>query len=282
MIIFPNAKINLGLNILNKRPDGFHNLETVFYPVPLCDILEIIEKPSDSGLPFFNSTGLAIDSPIEKNLCVKAYYLLKNDFDLPEVAMHLHKNIPLGAGLGGGSADAAFTVILLNKLFSLNLDNEKMIAYAKKLGSDCSFFIMNKPAFAQGRGEILQPIDLNLSDFYIMLIKPQVHISTAEAYNGVIPKIPKKSLSKNINLPIESWKGLIENDFEKHIFEKYAPLKEIKETLYQSGAVYAAMSGSGSTIYGIFKNKPTIETEFKNCFTWIGDVNKEKLFVLFK
>ncbi len=271
MITFPNAKINLGLNVLRRRDDGFHDIESLFYPIPLCDILEIIEKPVKSDLPIFTNTGLSVDSPAEKNLCVKAYHLLNADFKLPEIVIHLHKIIPFGAGLGGGSADAAFTITLLNKLFSLSLSSEMMRNYAAQLGSDCAFFIHNKPVFAEGRGEILNPIDLDLTGYYILLVKPNNNVSTAEAYKGVRPRIPKQRLTKSIHLPIEDWKKSIINDFEEHIFKKQTQLKSIKEKLYQSGAIYAAMSGSGSTIYGLFKNDPLVaDAEFNNCFTWIG------------
>jgi 4-diphosphocytidyl-2-C-methyl-D-erythritol kinase len=270
MVTFPNAKINLGLNILNKRIDGFHNIETVFYPVQLCDILEIIEKPKGCDLPYFTNSGLSVDAPSDHNLCVKAFDLLKIDFNLPPIAMHLHKIIPFGAGLGGGSADAAYTITLLNKLFSLNLKKSVLLNYAKKLGSDCAFFIENKPALGTGKGEILESVSLNLSGYYIYFVKPDIHISTAEAYSGITPKIPEKRITEIIQLPIEAWKDILINDFESHLFEKHKLLSNIKESLYQSGAVYAAMSGSGSTIFGIFKNEPIENTNFKDYFTWIG------------
>ncbi len=270
MVTFPNAKINLGLNILNKRTDGFHNIETLFYPVQLCDILEIIEKPKSIDLPYFTNSGLCIDAPIENNLCVKAFDLLKTDFNLPPIAMHLHKIIPFGAGLGGGSADAAFTITLLNKLFSLNLKKSVMLNYAEKLGSDCAFFIENKPALGTGKGEILEPVSIDLSAYYIYLVKLDIHISTAEAYSGISPNLPKKRILEIINLPVEAWKDLLINDFENHLFEKHKLLGKIKELLYQSGAVYAAMSGSGSTIFGLFKNEPVNDQYFIDYFTWIG------------
>lgn len=254
MIAFPNCKINIGLNIINKRDDGFHNLESIFYPVVLCDILEITENKNNKPTQIIN-TGLVIDCPLEKNLCYKAYQLLKKDFDLPEVTIHLHKIIPFGAGLGGGSSDAAFTITNLNSLFKLKLSNEKMREYAAILGSDCAFFIENKAAIATGRGEILHPIELDLSQYSIVLIKPNIHISTAEAYGGVKPSTPNYNLQSAINQPITEWKKSIKNDFEKHLFEKHPELSTIKEKLYKSGALYAAMSGSGSTVYGIFEKK---------------------------
>lgn len=268
MIAFPNAKINLGLNILRKRNDGYHDIETLFYPVPLCDVLEIIEKPTGSDLPMFTNTGLSVDSPIEKNLCVKAYQLLKADFNLPDVVIHLHKVIPFGAGLGGGSANAAFTITLLNKLFTLGLSAHDMRKYVARLGSDCAFFIENKPAIAEGRGEILNPVGLSLSGYYILLVKPPIHVSTAEAYSGEKPAIPKQRIRDTYRMPIEAWKENIKNDFEEQIFKKYPHLKEIKEKLYKAGAVFASMSGSGSTLYGLFKNEPAIAPEFNDYFTW--------------
>ena len=272
MVTFPNCKINIGLNILRKRNDGFHDIETVFYPVQLCDILEIVERPANNNLPVFHNTGLIIDSPVEKNLCVKAYRLLQADFNLPVVVMHLHKIIPFGAGLGGGSSDAAYVITSLNKIFSLGLSAEKMCDYAAKIGSDCAFFINSMPSVAEGRGEILEKIDLNLSGFQILLIKPEIHISTAEAYSGVIPEIPKSKLKDVIKLPIEHWKDFVFNDFEKNLFIKHPRLAQIKNKLYEIGAVYAAMSGSGSTIYGLFRDKTDLKGLFNDCFVWEGEL----------
>jgi 4-diphosphocytidyl-2-C-methyl-D-erythritol kinase len=272
MIAFPNCKINLGLNVIRKRSDGYHDLETVFYPVQLCDVLEIIEQPIGENQPLFSNTGLKIDAPIEKNLCVKAYRFLQNDYNLPPVAIHLHKIIPFGAGLGGGSSDAAFTITSLNRVFQLKLSVEKMHEYAAKIGSDCSFFINSEPALAIGRGEILEKIDLSLNGWNIILIKPNIHISTAEAYQGIEPSLPEYNLHESIHKPVDEWKYLIHNDFEKHLFVKYPYLAEIKSILYKQGAVYAAMSGSGSTIFGLFKHKINSNSLFKDCYIWEGEL----------
>jgi 4-diphosphocytidyl-2-C-methyl-D-erythritol kinase len=268
MISFPNAKINIGLNILRKRDDGYHEIETVFYAIQLCDILEIVENPPGSHMPAFHNTGILIDVPKEKNLCLKAYQLLKKDFKLPEVSVHLHKIIPLEAGLGGGSSDAAFTINILDKLFSLKLSNEKKIHYASMLGSDCAFFIENKPSLATGRGEILKEIELDLSGLHIVVVKPSFNISTSEAYSGVKPGLPGCRLNENMKLPVEQWKGNITNDFENHILLKHPELAQIKEKLYLSGAVYASLSGSGSAVYGIFKEKVDMDEIFPEYFKW--------------
>jgi 4-diphosphocytidyl-2-C-methyl-D-erythritol kinase len=270
MISFPNAKINIGLNILRKREDGYHEIESVFYPIELCDILEIVENPSGSHMAAFHNTGILIDVPKEKNLCLKAYHLLQKDFKLPEGSIHLHKIIPLEAGLGGGSSDAAFTINILDNLFSLGLSDEKKIYYASLLGSDCAFFIRNKPSLASGRGEILKEIELDLTGLYIAVVKPSFSISTSEAYSGVRPGLPGCRLTENMKLPVEQWKGNITNDFENHIFLKHPDLAQIKEKLYLSGAVYASMSGSGSAIYGIFKEKMNVDEIFPDYFIWTG------------
>jgi len=272
MVTFPICKINIGLNILRKRNDGFHDIETVFYPVQLCDILEVIERPVNSNLSMFNNTGLVIDSSVEKNLCVKAFRLLQADFKLPEVVIHLHKIIPFGAGLGGGSSDAAYTITSINKLFSLGLNEKEMCNYASQIGSDCAFFISSQPSIASGRGEILENLKISLSGWHIILIKSEIHISTAEAYSGVSPKIPNSRLADNVMLPIERWKDFIFNDFENHLFEKYSQLDEIKNKLYEIGAVYAAMSGSGSTIFGLFRDRIELNNEFNDCFVWNGEL----------
>lgn len=254
MIVFPNCKINLGLNILSKREDGYHNLETVLVPVALEDSLEII--PSHKTR--ITVTGIAAGNP-ESNLCMKAYLLLKNDYpQLPETNIHLHKAIPTGAGLGGGSADAAFMLQLLNEKFNLNVPAYKMYVYALQLGSDCSFFLLNKPCLATSRGEVLEEISLSFSEYKILLINPLIHISTAEAFKRISPAIRSKKIKHIISQPIETWKDELNNDFENYVFERYPLIKKIKEDLYKSGAVYAAMSGSGSSIFGIFKKDATI------------------------
>jgi 4-diphosphocytidyl-2-C-methyl-D-erythritol kinase len=256
MIVFPNCKINLGLHILSKREDGFHNLETAFYPILLKDALEIIPAPhSNTGIEF-RCSGLAVDGNTGDNICVKAYHLLKNDFpELPSIKMHLHKAIPMGAGLGGGSADGAFVLQLLNKRFQLNLSATQLLNYAVQLGSDCPFFIINKPCYATGRGEILDEINIDLSKYKIVLINPGIHVNTGWAFSQLTPALPEKSIKEIIAQPINTWQQSLQNDFEKPVFEKYPVIKNIKESLYAQGAVYAAMSGSGSTVYGIFENE---------------------------
>lgn len=249
MITFPNAKINLGLNIVSKREDGYHNIESCFYPIPWHDSLEVIEAASFA----FYSYGLGIPGDTSSNLCVKAYKLLKADFDIPPIEIHLLKNIPMGAGLGGGSADGAFTLKMLNDIFSLNLTNPQLENYALQLGSDCPFFIKNQPAIATGRGEQLEPIDLNLSGYYLAIHNPGIHISTKEAYSGVKPKESKISVSEIVQRPIEQWKDLLRNDFEASIFPNHPEIEKLKNEMYDEGAIYASMTGSGSTVFGIFR-----------------------------
>jgi len=267
MVSFPNAKINIGLNIVSKRADGFHNIETIFYPIKLCDSLEIIETEQDDT--FISSFGFDLDIDGQQNICIKAYNLLKNDYNLPSVEMELFKKIPSGAGLGGGSSDGAFALKLLNDIFKPGLDLEKLKEYALKLGSDCAFFIENKPVFASGRGEIFTKIDLDLGKYYLYLVKPDVFVSTADAYKSIVPKQPAKSLVSLINEPIENWKDVISNDFEQSIFRIHPLLNDIKSELYNSGAVYASMSGSGSSIYGIFNEQPSENESFRNFFSRI-------------
>jgi len=257
MILFPNAKINLGLNIIRKRPDGYHDLETFFCPVNLCDALEIIpQNPhlSSEKEVIFSNSGIIIDGNQEENICVKAWHLLKKDFPiLPRISMHLHKVIPTGAGLGGGSADGAFTLRILNSLFDLQIEDEQLAIYALQLGSDCPFFIINKPCFAQGQGERLEHIDIDLSGYEILLVHPGIHISTPKAFAGVKPGIPGKSIYAIIQQPVSSWRSELVNDFETAIFPQYPAINEIKNKLYTLGAIYASMTGSGSSVYGIFE-----------------------------
>jgi 4-diphosphocytidyl-2-C-methyl-D-erythritol kinase len=260
LLLFPNCKINLGLHILNKREDGFHDLETVFYPVALKDALEIIPAPHSTIDIELSCSGLAVDGNSTDNICVKAYQLLKKDFpELPAIKMHLHKAIPMGAGLGGGSADGAFALQLLNKKFNLNLSTPKLLNYALQLGSDCPFFIINKPSYATGRGEILKETALDLSAYKIVLINPGIHINTGWAFSQLAPDAPAKSIAAIIAQPITTWKQELQNDFEKPVFEKYPAIKNSRDSLYAQGAVYAAMSGSGSTVYGIFKKETPVE-----------------------
>lgn len=255
MICFPNAKINLGLHIVSKRPDGYHNIETVFYPVPLYDALEIV--PSETGETTFSQTGIPVDGSPGDNLVMKAFHLLKKDFDLPATAIYLRKQIPFGAGLGGGSADAAFMLKLLNDFAGLGLSVGQLEAYAGRLGADCPFFIRNKPVFAEGVGDIFTPVDVSLKGYYLVLVKPDIHVSTGEAYAGVSPRQPVSRLTETIRLPVEEWKNRIVNDFEEGIFDRYPAIGVIKQALYDQGAVYASMSGSGSSVFGIFE-KPQV------------------------
>lgn len=250
MIVFPNCKINLGLHITKKREDGFHDLETVFLPIPITDVLEIIAADK-SG---FTVTGLPVNT--NDNLCLKAYDLLKKDFpQLPEIKMHLHKAIPMGAGLGGGSSDAAFTLQLLNNKFQLGLSIEPILKYALQLGSDCPFFIINKTCFATARGEILEAVNINFNDHKLLLIHPGIHIDTKWAFSMITPKQPEVSIKKIIAQPLETWKNKLTNDFEVSVFEKYPEIKKVKDDLYANGALYASMSGSGSTVFGIFNKE---------------------------
>lgn len=252
MIFFPNAKINIGLNVVEKRHDGFHNIESVFYPIfHLKDILEIILNTENNEV-LFSSSGIVIPGNSNENLCIKAYQLLKEDFDIPSVKIHLHKVIPIGAGLGGGSSDAAFTLKLLNTLFDLNLSQEKLITYAQKLGSDCAFFIKNKPIYAYNKGDEFSEYDLNLDDYRIEVVFPNIHVSTKEAYDGIKIKASEVDLRDQLQLPIQEWKNSIKNDFETSIFSKYKTIERAKLALYKQGAIYASMTGSGSAVYGIF------------------------------
>ena len=261
MIIFPNAKINIGLNVINRREDGYHNLETIFYPIKINDVLEVIEANELS----FESAGLEIPGRMEDNLCVKGYHLLKKDFDLPPVKMFLYKRIPIGAGLGGGSADAAFFIRLLNQKFNLGMNDEQITGYARQLGADCAFFIKNKSVFAQGIGDELEPIALDLSQYTIALVMPPVHVSTAEAYRGVKPASPERSLKELIQLPVAEWKNNIKNDFELSVFKNHPAIRGVKAALYEAGAIYASMSGSGASIFGIFEEKPALEISEFGC-----------------
>jgi 4-diphosphocytidyl-2-C-methyl-D-erythritol kinase len=293
MIVFPNCKINLGLHILNKREDGYHNLETVFYPVQLRDALEVvrrddgrlttddsktlsevegslrvIERSRDNDIQF-SSTGLPIAGDEANNLCIKAYHLLKKDFPtLPPVQMHLHKAIPMGAGLGGGSADGAFALKLLNDKFQLGLSTQQLIDYALQLGSDCPFFIINKPCYATSRGEILETVALDLSDYHFSIVNPGIHVNTGWAFANLSgrSKRPDSELKAIIQQPIETWKDQLINDFEEPVSKAHPEIATIKQQLYDAGAVYASMTGSGSTVFGIFKEEPLLKFDEKYLF----------------
>ncbi|MEH6306550.1 4-(cytidine 5'-diphospho)-2-C-methyl-D-erythritol kinase [Olivibacter sp. CPCC 100613] len=259
MITFANAKINIGLQVLNRRPDGYHNLETVFYPIKLFDILEVVPATSLK----LEVSGIGIPNNNEDNLCIRAYKALANDYHLEPVCIYLHKRIPIGAGLGGGSADAAFLIKLLSQYFQLNLSLEQMESYAVALGADCSFFVRNKAVFATGIGDVFTELAIDLSAYKLVLVKPPIHVSTGEAYGSVRSTRESKNLLDCIMRPIEQWKASIYNDFETGIFERYPEIRGIKSTLYEEGAVYASMSGSGSTVYGLFKEELDLK-ELKN------------------
>ena len=268
MITFPNAKINLGLNVVEKRPDGYHNLETVFYPINLQDALEV-NRLEGSDLPYkIHTSGTVIEGNLEDNLVIKAYNLLKaENYQMLPVDIHLFKHIPTGAGLGGGSADAAFMIKLLNEKFKLGISEEKMEEYAARLGADCAFFIKNKPVFASGIGNIFEPIEISLKGYYLVLVKPNIFVSTRDAFACIKPQHPEVSLKDIICQPVETWKDSMKNDFEDSVFQKYPEIAAIKDELYDLGAVYASMSGSGSSVYGIFRQPVEhVDEKFGGCF----------------
>lgn len=252
MITFPNAKINLGLNITEKRPDGYHNLETIFYPIPLEDALEACPRKEGPGCYSLSQSGLSIEGDAENNLVVKAYKLLDETYHLPPVDIYLHKHIPSGAGLGGGSADAAFMLKLLNRMYRLNLTDDQLEAYAARLGADCAFFVRNQPTYAEGIGNIFSPVELSLAGWQLLLVKPNIFVSTRDAFARIRPRHPERNLRDLINQPVESWKDSIINDFEESVFPQFPAIGAIKTELYHLGAVYASMSGSGSSVYGLF------------------------------
>ncbi|MDY4627472.1 MAG: 4-(cytidine 5'-diphospho)-2-C-methyl-D-erythritol kinase [Prevotella sp.] len=267
MINFPIAKINLGLNVVSKREDGYHNLETVFYPVPIKDALEVL--PMHEGFPSdvrcdLKVTNLFIDGDEQKNLVVKAYNMIAQDYDLPRVHVHLYKHIPTQAGMGGGSSDCAYMIRLLNDMFSLGMSDDKMIGYAARLGADCAFFINSLPAYAEGIGEKLQPISLDLSGYKMLVVRPNIPVSTKEAFSLITPQIPKKNCLDIVMQPIETWKDELVNDFERSVFAIHPEIGMLKDKMYEQGAVYAAMSGSGSSVFGLFHDTPD-EKSFVGC-----------------
>jgi 4-diphosphocytidyl-2-C-methyl-D-erythritol kinase len=268
MLCFPNAKINLGLNITEKRSDGFHNIETVFYPIGWNDALEIIlvnqeEVDSDLKQEFnIHLSGLKIQGELKDNLLYKAYFLIKAIKPVVPIEVYLHKNLPMGAGLGGGSADAAFFINLLNDQLNLNLSADIRLNIARQLGSDCAFFIKNKPVYATQKGDVFSPISVDLSNYFIVVVYPNIHSNTKEAYSLIKSKQPDVSIPDVLKLPIEQWKDLLKNDFELSIFSKYPIVQEVKEKLYENGAIYACMSGSGSAVFGIFKAEVDLSSVF--------------------
>ncbi len=268
MIDFPNAKINLGLQIIEKRPDAYHNIASVFYPVAWSDALEIIPSSKFE----FSVTGAEIPEDGHENLCVRAYNLLQKDFQLPPVHIHLHKALPIGAGLGGGSSDAAFVLKMLNRQFELGLDDAQMETYARQLGSDCAFFIQNRPRLALQKGDVFKEISLDLSAYWIVLVFPQIHISSKQAYAGVQPQKPSMALEEILQKNPQEWQGILVNDFEASLFPQFPLLAEIKQNLQKAGAFYAAMTGSGSAVFGIFTQNPIhIPLDIPNeCGKWYG------------
>lgn len=268
MIIFPNAKINLGLRIIEKRSDGYHSIETIFLPVDLCDLLEFVETNDNKSS--LDITGIPVEGDPQDNLILKAWKILNIHHPIPPVHAHLHKIIPIGAGLGGGSADAAFMLKALNDYFSCGCKTEELELYASELGSDCTFFIKNVPTIGTGRGELLEPIEIKLSEYEVLLVNPGIHIGTREAYAGVTPAVPLTSLHELIALPIEAWQDTIINDFEASVFKSYPVIGLLKQKMIEAGAVYSAMSGSGSTVYGIFrKNEITLDSlSFDKCLVF--------------
>ena len=273
MITFPVAKINLGLNVVEKRPDGYHNLQTVFYPVPIKDALEV--QVMDEAFPSnydcdLKVTNIAIDGDEQRNLVVRAYQLLKQDFpNLPRLHAHLWKGIPTQAGMGGGSSDCAYMLLLLNQKFHLGLTDEQLIQYAAKLGADCAFFILSCPCYAEGIGEKLQPIDVSLSGYYIAVVRPDIPVPTKEAFSRIRPHYPEINCREAVMQPVETWRKTLVNDFEESVFALHPEIGNIKQKLYDMGATYAAMSGSGSALVGLFKKQPDALCQaFPNMFVF--------------
>ena len=280
MITFPIAKINLGLNVVERRPDGYHNLETVFYPVPISDALEV--TPMDNKFPSpcdcdLKVSNISIEGDEQRNLVVRAYKLLKEDFpQLPRIHVHLHKAIPTQAGMGGGSSDCAYMIRLLNEQFELGLTTRQMQDYATRLGADCPFFILSRPAYAEGIGERLEPIALDLSRYWIAVVRPDIPVSTKEAFSLIRPHRPKKNCRDVVMQPIETWRDDLVNDFEQSVFALHPEIGAIKEQLYRLGAVYAAMTGSGSSVFGLFSNDINISEHFPKVFTYCGQLKEQQ------
>lgn len=269
MIVFPNAKINLGLNITAKRPDGYHDLETVFYPIPLEDALEVgpLTDPTGDGSELeLHCNGIPIEGDPSDNLIVKAYRLLKEEFRLPPIRVYLQKQIPTGAGMGGGSADATFMLKLLNDQFHLHLTDSRLEELSARLGADCAFFVRNTPVFAGGIGNVFSPVTLSLQGYWLAVVKPDVFVSTREAFSKVTPRKPRRSVREIVGLPVGEWRELLVNDFEESVFSVHPAIGAVKQRLYDLGALYASMSGSGASVYGIFANEVRLDTGFDGCF----------------
>jgi len=257
MLVFPNAKLNIGLNITGKRADGYHDIESVFLPIGYSDVLELL--PGNAAETSLKMTGLPIDGATTSNLIWKAWQLLAERYNIAPVQLHLHKTIPMGAGLGGGSADGAFALILLNNFFKLGLDDATLESLALELGSDCPFFIRNTPQLVTGRGEVMEPFELDLAGYWLALLSPEIHIGTREAYANVQPGQPSYSLTEALQQPVAEWRNVVENQFERSVFPNHPQLQKLKQQLYKAGALYASMTGSGSSMYGIFKREPMLE-----------------------
>lgn len=268
MICFPNAKINLGLNVVSKRPDGYHNIETIFYPIPIKDVLEVVKSESFS----FTQTGIPVDGPVGKNLVIKALNLLRTNYQIPQLEVHLLKAIPFAAGLGGGSADAASMLMLLNDFCELRLQPDELECMASHIGADCPFFVRNRPVFASGTGNAFEDVELSLSGYHLCLVKPNIAVSTPEAYSMVTPTVPALSLKEIVARPVAVWKDTMVNDFERSIFARHPVIEEIKDTLYQTGALYASMSGSGSSVFGLYKEITHLKARFSDCYVWEGQL----------
>jgi 4-diphosphocytidyl-2-C-methyl-D-erythritol kinase len=271
MITFPNAKINLGLNVVERRPDGYHNLETLFYPIPLQDALEVTRatRTAPDDAPYsLHMSGRPIEGDPDDNLVVRAYRLVKELHpDVAPVDIHMYKHIPTGAGLGGGSADAAFMIRLLNHKFALGMTDDEMERHAARLGADCAFFVRNRPVFATGIGNVFHPVELSLQGMHLVLVKPDIFVSTRAAFAHIVPKKPEVSLTEVVKLPVEQWQGVMKNDFEDSVFPQFPEIAAIKDRLLDLGAVYASMSGSGSSVYGLFRQTvPNVEEKFCGCF----------------
>jgi len=265
MIVFPNGKINLGLNIVARRPDGYHDLQSGFYPVPWCDVLEILPAAQNS----FQATGIPIPGEPGQNLVMKGWELLNNDFGISPITAHLQKNIPIGAGLGGGSSDGAFALKAMNELFSLGLSNHELEHYAQQLGSDCPFFIENRPAYVTGTGNVFQELACSLSGKFLLVAYPQVHISTGEAYAGITPKQPKPDTLTVLHKPLTEWKGQLTNDFAENLMGRLPIIGNLCDQFYRAGAQYAAMTGSGSAVYAIFEQPTQLDLP-ENYPAWQG------------
>lgn len=266
MICFPNAKINIGLHVTSRRKDGYHNLETLFYPIGLKDALEIIPSRAKEHRLFVS--GIHMDGHSENNLVMKALRLIEQEHVIPPLDIHLLKKIPTGAGLGGGSSNAAFMLHLVNKTFQLGYEPGELALKAASLGADCPFFIHNKPALATGIGDTLTPVSIDLSDYFLLVVKPDVFVSTPEAYAQIVPTEPEQSLRVLLEKPVEEWKEWIKNDFEQPLFQQFPQIAQVKQQLYKMGAVYTSMSGSGSAVYAFFRDEPDWKGTFKDCFTW--------------